>query len=69
MQAPTYLSKPDPLDGYLRYLNRYGQTIALKENKKKAAERAERYNDAREKQLTAMKEEAKSYHGIDAPAT
>lgn len=60
------LIEPDLVDGYLRYLNRYGQTIALKENKKKAAERAERYNDAREKQLTAMKEEAKSYHGIDA---
>ncbi|MDE6144133.1 MAG: hypothetical protein K2F94_08680 [Muribaculaceae bacterium] len=60
------LVEPDLVDGFLRYLNRYGQTIALKENKKNVADREERYRDAREKQLMAMKEEAKSYHGIDA---
>lgn len=64
--AADILTEQDLVDGYLRYLNRYGQTIALKENKKKAAEREERYRDAREEQLSAMKEEAKSYHGIDA---
>ena len=30
------LTEQDLVDGYLKYLNRYGQTIALKENKKKA---------------------------------
>ncbi len=60
------LTEQDLVDGYLKYLNRYGQTIALKENKKKAAERQERYRDAREMQLAAMKDETKEYHGTDA---
>lgn len=60
------LTEQNLVDGYLRYLNRYGQAIALNENKKKAAEREERYRDAREHQLAAMKEEIKEYHGSDA---
>lgn len=56
------LTDENLVDGYLRYLNRYGQSIALKENKKKTAERQERYSDGRQEQLAAIKEEIKDYH-------
>jgi len=60
------LSEEDLNNGYKTYLNRYGLTVDIKENKKEEADRNERYADGRKKQKESFKQEIKAYHGTDA---
>ncbi len=60
------LSEEDINEGYLKYLNRYGLDVIIKENKKEIADRAERYADGRKQQKEDFKKEIRSYHDTDA---
>lgn len=60
------LSEEDVNEGYLKYLNRYGLDVSIKENKKEEADRAERYADGRKEQKEDFKNEIRSYHDTDA---
>ncbi|WP_288716965.1 DUF3857 domain-containing protein [uncultured Duncaniella sp.] len=60
------LSEEDINEGYKAWLNRYGLTVDIKENKKEAADRQERYADGRNEQKNDFKAEIKAYHGTDA---
>lgn len=57
------LSEEDVNEGYRKYLSRYGHTVSVKENKKRAAERMERYADGRKEQKEDFKNEIREYHG------
>ena len=51
------------MEGYRKYLSRYGHTVSVKENKKRAAERMERYADGRKEQKEDFKNEIREYRG------
>ncbi|MDE5706276.1 DUF3857 domain-containing protein, partial [Muribaculum sp.] len=63
MHAFSILSEEDINEGYRKYLSRYGHTVNVKENKKRAAERIERYADGRKEQKEDFKNEINAYHG------
>lgn len=60
------LVEEDIVNGYLKYLNRYGLTIGLKENKKEKQARSERYSDARKEQTKNIRNEIAAYHSTEA---
>ncbi len=64
--ALSLLSEEDINEGYKKYLNRYGLSVDLKETKKEAANRAERYADGRHTQKDDFKNEIRGYHDTDA---
>lgn len=64
--AYSVLSEEDANEGYKAYLNRYGLSVDIKENKKEAADRQERYADGRIEQKEDFKKEIKAYHNADA---
>lgn len=66
LNALRVLSEEDITEGYRKYLNRYGLTVDLKENKKGIANRAERYADGRNEQKEDFKKEIQAYHDADA---
>ena len=61
------LSEEDVNEGYRKYLSRIGHEVNVKENKKEAADRVERYADGRRRQIDDFKEEIESFH--DTPCT
>lgn len=60
------LSEEDMNEGYRKYLSRYGHVVNVKENKKEAADRVERYADGRKEQKDDFKTEIENYHGTPA---
>ncbi len=65
--AYNILSEEDMNEGYRKYLSRFGREVNVKEKKKEAADRVERYADGRRQQKDDFKEEIENYHGT-APA-
>lgn len=59
----SLLTEEDVFEAFLTFLNRDGIEVALKENDKKAGDRAERYADARRDRIDDFKDEISSYHG------
>ncbi len=65
MGSMSVLSEEDIVEGYAAFLNRYGLTVAPKENKKAAADREARYADIRKARIDVAKAEVYSYHKED----
>ncbi|MDE7388182.1 MAG: hypothetical protein K2M97_02895 [Muribaculaceae bacterium] len=65
--AQKILTYENLIKGYEEYLNRDGITVKPKANKKRDAEREERFADNRSKQTDKFKEEISSYHHGEMP--
>lgn len=59
------LNEEDIVNGYAKYLGKYGFEVAPKENDKKRMEREERYIDARKRQLDNAKQLMGFFHDSD----
>ena len=60
--AQFLLTEEDIVDAYLKYLNRFDIEVALKEKKKKAADRESRYATLKEERMDAFKSEVEGAH-------
>ena len=63
LPAGVVLSEEDVNKGYKEYLERFGWPVNVKESKKEAADRIERYADGLKEQKDDFKEEIEGYHG------